>query len=97
MQREPIIVYRRSWCEDSDAAVDYFNHHGIEYREVDIEVDEAAGRGVEFVTGGHHITPTLVYRMQAVVFDPWSEARFEAWWRFANTGFPAESPAEDPE
>jgi mycoredoxin len=97
MQRDPIIVYRRSWCEDSDAAVDYFNRHGIEYTEVDIEEDEAAARGVEFVTGGHHITPTLVYRMQAVVFDPWIEVRFEEWWRFANTGFPAEEPAEDPQ
>jgi mycoredoxin len=89
MQRDPIIVYRRSWCEDSDAAVDYFNRHGIEYTEVDIEEDEAAARGVEFVTGGHHITPTLVYRMQAVVFDPWSPVRFEEWWRFANAVFPA--------
>jgi glutaredoxin len=95
MQREPIIVYRRSWCEDSDAAVDYFNSHGIDYREVDIEEDEAAGLGVQFVTGGHHITPTLVYRMQAIVFDPWNQDRFEEWWRFANAGFPAESPAED--
>jgi glutaredoxin len=87
VQTEPIIVYRRSWCEDSDAAVEYFNSYGIEYREVDIEQDEAAGRGVEFVTGGHHITPTLVYRMQAVVFDPWNRARFEEWWRFANADF----------
>jgi mycoredoxin len=97
MHPDPIIVYRRSWCEDSDAAVDYFNRHGIEYTEVDIEEDEAAGRGVEFLTGGHHITPTLVYRMQAVVFDPWSPARFEEWWRFANTDFPAEESAEDPQ
>lgn len=95
MQREPIIVYRRSWCEDSDAAVDYFNRHGIDYREVDIEEDEPAGLGVQFVTGGHHITPTLLYRMQAIVFDPWNQDRFEEWWRFANAGFPAESPAED--
>jgi glutaredoxin len=87
LQADPIIVYRRTWCEDSDAAVEYLNHNGIEYREVDIEQDETAARGVEFVTGGHHITPTLVYRMQAAVFDPWDQTRFEEWWRFANTDF----------
>jgi glutaredoxin len=87
MQTEPVIVYRRSWCEDSDAAVEYFNRQGIEYREVDIERDDAAGQGVKFVTGGHHITPTLVYRMQAMVMDPWQQDRFEAWWRFTNTTF----------
>jgi glutaredoxin len=87
MQREPIIVYRRSWCEDSDAAVAYFKQQKIEYKEIDIEQDETAARGVEFVTGGHHITPTLVYRMQAIVFDPWRQDRFEKWWQFANAVF----------
>jgi glutaredoxin len=87
MQTEPIVVYRRTWCEDSDAAVEYFTRQGIEYREVDIEQDGAAGQGVEFVTGGHHITPTLTYRHQAIVFDPWNRDRFEAWWRFANSEF----------
>ncbi len=84
MQPDPIIVYRRSWCEDSDAAVEYFNEQKIGYREIDIEKDEVAAQGVEFVTGGHRITPTLVYRMQAIVFDPWDRERFEAWWRLAN-------------
>ncbi len=87
MQFEPILVYRRSWCEDSDAAVEYFNRQKIEYKEIDIEQDETAAQGVEFVTGGHHITPTLVYHMQAIVFDPWAQARFDAWWQFANTNF----------
>jgi glutaredoxin len=84
MQSEPIRVYRRSWCEDSDAAVEYFKEHGIEYTEIDIEEEQEAARGVEFITGGHHITPTLVYRMQAIVFDPWDAARFEKWWQLAN-------------
>jgi glutaredoxin len=87
VQSEPIIVYRRSWCEDSDAAVDYFKQQKIEYKEIDIEQDEMAARGVEFVTGGHQITPTLVYRMQAIVCDPWTQARFEAWWQLANRNF----------
>ena len=84
MQSEPIRVYRRSWCEDSDAAVEYFNEQGIAYEEIDIEEDKQASNGVKFITGGHHITPTLLYRMQAVVFDPWDAARFERWWSFAN-------------
>jgi glutaredoxin len=87
MQAESITVYRRSWCEDSDAAVEYFNRQRIEYKEVDIEQDETAAQGVQFVTGGHHITPTLVYRMQAIVFDPWNQDRFDAWWQFANSDF----------
>ena len=82
MQNEPILVYRRSWCEDSDAAVAYFNAQGIPYMEIDIEQDEVAAQGVTFVTGGYHITPTLVYRMHAIVFDPWQPERFNAWWRF---------------
>jgi mycoredoxin len=85
MQSDPVKVYRRSWCEDSDAAVDYFKEHGISYTEVDIEEDANAGKGVEFITGGHHITPTLVYQMNATVFDPWDAARFEAWWSLVNS------------
>lgn len=84
MQTEPIKVYRRSWCEDSDAAVDYFQTRGISYLEVDIEEDEAAGNGVKFITGGHHITPTILYRMHAIIFDPWDQDRFEQWWNLAN-------------
>ena len=80
MQNERIKVYRRSWCEDSDAAVEYFKEHGITYTEIDIEEDREAAKGVEFITGGHHITPTLLHNMQAVVFDPWDSERFERWW-----------------
>jgi mycoredoxin len=89
MQTGPITVYRRSWCEDSDAAVAYFQQRNIVYTEVDIEQNPPAAQGVKFVTGGDEITPTLVYRRQAIVFDPWQEDRFEAWWRFANAGAPA--------
>jgi mycoredoxin len=84
VQHEPIKVYRRSWCEDSDAAVEYFNSTGITYTEIDIEEDDRAGEGVKFITGGHHITPTLLYRMHAVVFDPWDEVRFNRWWAVAS-------------
>ena len=83
-QTEAVQVYRRSWCEDSDAAVAYFKDRDIAYREIDIEKDTKAGEGVKFVTGGHLITPTLLYRREAVVFDPWDPVRFEEWWRFAN-------------
>lgn len=83
---EPIRVYRRSWCEDSDAAVEHFTAHSIPYIEIDIEEDQEAAKGVEFITGGHHITPTLLYRMHAIVFDPWSLERFEKWWDLANAG-----------
>lgn len=88
MQIDPIIVYRRSWCEDSDAAVAYFKQQKIEYQEIDIEQDQTAAQGVKFVTGGYEITPTLVYRTQAIAFDPWKQDRFEDWWRFANAVFP---------
>jgi glutaredoxin len=84
MQSEPIKVYRRSWCEDSTAAVEYFKTRGITYEEIDIELDEDAGNGVKFITGGHHITPTLIYKMQAIVFDPWDVERFEHWWATAD-------------
>ena len=81
MQSEPVMVYRRSWCEDSDAAVEFFREQRINYAEVDIEEDEKAAEGVKFITGGHHITPTLLYRMHAIVFDPWDRERFEKWWQ----------------
>jgi glutaredoxin len=90
MQPEPIRVYRRSWCEDSDAAVEYFKQQNIEYKEIDIELDESAAQGVEFVTGGHQITPMLVYHKHAIVLDPWKHDRFDVWWQFANTAFPQE-------
>ncbi len=84
MQNDPVKVYRRSWCEDSDAAVAYFKEHGIDYTEIDIEEDAEAAKGVEFITGGHHITPTLLYQRNAIVFDPWEAARFERWWSLVN-------------
>ena len=84
MQSETIRVYRRSWCEDSDAAVEYFKAHGIEYVEIDIEENQEAGDGVKFITGAHHITPTLIYRLNAITFDPWDEERFRRWWELAN-------------
>ena len=83
MTNEPIKVYRRSWCEDSDAAVEYFKANSIPYQEIDIELEAGAAKGVEFITGGHHITPTLIYKMHAIVFDPWDAARFERWWAVA--------------
>lgn len=85
MQSEPITVLRRSWCEDSQAAVEYFQQVGLEYTEVDIEEDQQAGDWVKYLTGGHHITPTFVYRMQAAVLEPWEQARFERWWQFVST------------
>lgn len=84
MLNEHIVIYRRSWCEDSDAAVEHFEREGIPYREVDIEEDKEAAKGVEFITGGHHITPTLVHRMHAIIFDPWDEARFRRWWELVD-------------
>ncbi len=87
MQTEPVMVYRRSWCEDSDAAVTYFRSHNIAYREIDIEQDAAGAQGVAFVTGGSQITPTLVYARQAIAFDPWQPERFAAWWECAHTPF----------
>ncbi|MDQ3704741.1 MAG: hypothetical protein M3437_05865 [Chloroflexota bacterium] len=84
MQNEPIRVLRRSWCEDSDAAVAYFQQAGIQYTEVDIEEDQQAGDWVKYLTGGHHITPTYVYRTHAAVLEPWDQARFERWWQSVN-------------
>lgn len=84
MQSEPITVLRRSWCEDSQAAVAYFQQVGLQYTEVDIEEDQQAGDWVKYLTGGHHITPTLVYKMQAAVLEPWDQERFERWWGFVN-------------
>ena len=93
MQTEPIMVYRRSWCEDSDAAVEHFTREGIPYREVDIEEDKEAAKGVEFLTGGHHITPTLVHSMHAIIFDSWDAGRFRRWWALvAGPNEQAESP-----
>ena len=84
MQTEPVKVHRRWWCEDSDAAVAHFKERGIEYTEIDIEKDDEAGDWVKYLTGGHHITPTLVYRMHAKVFDLWDEGVFGKWWELAN-------------
>ena len=84
-EQEPVRVYRRSWCEDSDAAVEYLGQRGIGYIEIDIEEDGRAGEGVKFITSGHHITPTILYKMSAIVFDPWDAERFEQWWAFANS------------
>jgi glutaredoxin len=96
MESEPIRLYRRSWCEDSDAAAAYFKEHGILYTEIDIEKDAEAARGVEFITGGAHITPVLAYNLQAIVFDPWDPHRFEGWWSMARASHTGAQEEADP-
>ena len=57
MQTDPIIVYRRSWCEDSDAAVEYFNEQKIAYKEIDIEIaDNSSGiHAVSDIVSNHNV------------------------------------------
>jgi glutaredoxin len=93
MDSESIKVYRRSWCEDSDAAVEYFREQGIPFTEIDIEQDAEASKGVDFVTGGYQVTPTLVYNKHVAVFDPWDAGRFRIWWALAHLPAAAAAPA----
>lgn len=52
-------MFTRPGCEDSDAAREFLNRHGIAFEEINIENDPQAMRFVALVNDGKRRTPTF--------------------------------------
>ena len=55
-----ITVYGTSWCADCIRAKDFLDHHGVEYENVNIELDESGAKKVMELNMGKRIVPTII-------------------------------------
>jgi mycoredoxin len=56
-----VTMYTTTWCGYCQRLKAQMTREGIEYTEVDIELDPAAAQLVESVNGGNQTVPTLVF------------------------------------
>jgi len=55
-----IVFYGADWCPDCRRAKAYLKENNIEYRFVDVDIDESATRRVEAINKGKRIIPTII-------------------------------------
>jgi mycoredoxin len=65
-----VTMYTTSWCGYCRRLKDGLNRAGIEFTEVDIEVDESAADIVVGVNGGNRTVPTLVFADGSALTNP---------------------------
>jgi glutaredoxin len=56
---EPITMYTTAWCPDCRRAKTFLKERGVEYREVNIEVEESAEQIVTKANNGKQVVPTF--------------------------------------
>lgn len=56
---EPITVYSTAWCPDCRRAKSFLKERGVEFKEVNIEEDEAGEEIVMQANNGKRKVPTL--------------------------------------
>jgi len=65
-----ITIYGTAWCGGSRRARLLLDEHGIPYRWVDIEADEAAARTLESLNRGYRSVPTIVWPDGSTLVEP---------------------------
>lgn len=78
---QSIILYGKTYCEDSDRSRAHLQKLGVPFREVNIDHDADAERFVMFVNGGNRATPTVVIgggNRRLVLTEPTDEELEEA-------------------
>ncbi len=65
-----ITIYGATWCGGSRRARLLLDEHGIPYRWVDIEADEAAARTVESLNRGYRSIPTIIWPDGSMLVEP---------------------------
>jgi mycoredoxin len=72
--REPVAadvtIYSTPWCGYCHRLKAQLDREGIEYTEIDIEVEPEAGAFVEQVDGGHQTVPTVVFPDGSALTNP---------------------------
>lgn len=62
-----IVVYCRPWCPDCRRARDWLAQNGVEFIEVDVDVDTDARNRAQELNGGSLHTPTFELGEQSCV------------------------------
>ena len=65
-----LTMYTTTWCGYCTRLKAGLHREGIEYDEVNIEVDDAAADLVMNVNGGNRTVPTLVFRDGSALINP---------------------------
>jgi mycoredoxin len=65
-----LTMYTTSWCGYCARLKRLMDREGIGYREVNIELDEAAAKFVEGVNGGNQTVPTLAFPDGTALTNP---------------------------
>jgi mycoredoxin len=65
-----VTMYTTSWCGFCRRLKDGLNRAGIDYTEIDIEVDEDAAVVVTAINGGNRTVPTLVFADGSALTNP---------------------------
>jgi mycoredoxin len=72
-QPQPILIYGRPDCEDTEPVRERLNQLGIRFNEINVDEDEEAARFVEGVNNGYCSTPTILFGDGAsIIVEPTS-------------------------
>ncbi len=66
----PVTMYTTTWCGYCVRLKRLMQREGIEYAEVDIELDEQAADVVMQANGGNRTVPTLVFADGSALTNP---------------------------
>jgi mycoredoxin len=67
---DALTMYTTSWCGYCARLKRLMDREGIGYREVNIELDEAAAKFVEGANGGNQTVPTLAFPDGTALTNP---------------------------
>ena len=66
----PVTMFTTSWCGYCVRLKRLMQHEGIDFAEVNIEVDESAAELVMQANGGNRTVPTLVFADGSALTNP---------------------------
>jgi mycoredoxin len=72
---DPITMYTTTWCHDCRRVKYFLTQRGIQYREVNIEEDEAAEAVVLQANHGKRKVPTLKVGERYLVCSPFNPTK----------------------
>ena len=66
----PIIMYSTTWCGHCRRLKRQLDEAGIEYREIDLDVEPEHGAKIIEATGGYRIVPTIEIAGELLINPP---------------------------
>lgn len=65
-----ITMFSTQWCGYCKRLKVMLDHEGINYTEIDIEIDDEAANLVGSVNGGNHVVPTVLFADGSTATNP---------------------------